>query len=104
MQNIKSVVVGVIAATVVVLSAFGGYSAAAQDRRIIEAEPAEASEVWECIVMIPSQTGKDLHEVRRKNVEDQLVEMGQDGWELIAMPYLKGVRYQVMVLKRPERN
>lgn len=104
MNNLKSIAFGVIAAAVVVLSAFGGYSAVAQERRIIEAEPAESSEVWEYIVMIPSQTGKDLHEVRRKAVEDQLIEMGNDGWELVTMPYLKGVRYQVMVLKRPQRN
>ena len=104
MSTLKSIAIGTLAATVVMLSGLVGYGAAAQDRRIIEDEPAESHTQWEYIVMIPEQTGKDLHEQRRKNVEDQLIEMGNDGWELVEMPYLKGVRYQVMVLKRPNLN
>lgn len=57
--------------------------------------------VWEYKLIIPNETGPDLHERRRANLEAQLNEAGQDGWEAVDTPYLKGVRYQVVIMKRP---
>ena len=34
------------------------------------------------------------------SLEVQLQQAGAEGWELVEMPYLKGVRYQVMIMKR----
>jgi|688.fasta_scaffold851299_1 hypothetical protein len=58
--------------------------------------------IWEYKVMIPNETGPDQHERRRANIETQLLEAGSDGWEFVETAYLKGVRYQVMILKRPK--
>lgn len=57
--------------------------------------------VWEYKLIIPNETGPDLHERRRANLEAQLNEAGRDGWEAVDTPYLKGVRYQVIIMKRP---
>ncbi len=57
---------------------------------------------WEYKVIIPNEEGPDKHEQRRISLEVQLQQAGAEGWELVEMPYLKGVRYQVMVMKRPK--
>jgi hypothetical protein len=75
--------------------------AQAQETPIVEPSPATQ---WEYRVIIPSQEGPDLHEERRGVFEKQLNELGADGWEAVESPYLKGVRYQVTVLKRPKRQ
>lgn len=58
--------------------------------------------VWEYKLIIPNETGPDQHERRRNNLEAQLNEAGQEGWEALEAPYLKGVRYQVIIMKRPK--
>lgn len=59
---------------------------------------------WEYLVLAPKAELPDLLEPRRKNFEDLLVEAGKDGWEYCDAPYLKGVRYQVIVMKRPKKS
>ena len=63
--------------------------------------PAQAPEVqkWEYIVVDPDDKGGDGE--RRGRLQAQLAPLGREGWEMVEMPYLKGVRYQVIVLKRP---
>jgi hypothetical protein len=51
------------------------------------------------MVLDPDDKGGDGE--RRARLQAQLVPLGKEGWEMVEMPYLKGVRYQVMVLKRP---
>ncbi len=55
---------------------------------------------WEYMCLIPDEKGPDLHDERIIRLQKQLETVGKDGWELIEMPYLKGVRYQTMVFKR----
>jgi hypothetical protein len=54
---------------------------------------------WEYMVVDPDDKGGDGE--RRGRLQAQLAPLGKDGWEVVEMPYLKGVRYQVVVLKRP---
>ncbi len=63
--------------------------------------PAQAPAVqkWEYMVVDPDDKGGDGE--RRERLQAQLIPLGQEGWEMVEMPYLKGVRYQVVVLKRP---
>jgi len=66
-------------------------------------EPIKSSSsdvIWEYKVMSPDSGAKDLQESRRAALEQQLVAPGNEGWELVEMPYLKGVRYQMMIFKR----
>lgn len=71
----------------------------AQQGKPIDSLPAGKA-LWEYRVLIPNEEGPDKHEIRRNNVEVQLQDIGKDGWELVDMPYLKGIRYQVMIFKR----
>jgi len=59
------------------------------------------SVVWEYKLIIPDEKGPDQHEHRRANLESQLNQAGQDGWEAFDTPNLKGIRYQVIIMKRP---
>jgi|GEM_PF-2417390 len=76
--------------------------AMAQDGKPIDLQSSEKPK-WEYRVLIPNEEGPDKHEERRRVLETQLRDVGQDGWELVQMPYLKGIRYQVMVFKRAAR-
>lgn len=69
----------------------------AQDGRPIDDAPRTQ---WEYMCLIPDEKGPDLHDERKIRLQKQLQTAGEDGWELVEMPYLKGVRYQVMVFKR----
>ncbi|MCA0359525.1 MAG: hypothetical protein LCH41_00570 [Armatimonadetes bacterium] len=89
------------AVLVVGLAIFATAPARAQDG--IKIEPTERSK-WDYKVIIPKQEGPDLHEGRRAELEQELLTLGEEGWELVEMPYLKGVRYQVMILKRPKQQ
>lgn len=66
-------------------------------------EPASVPSfpTYEYMVIDPDDKGGDGE--RRGRLQAQLTPLGKEGWELVEMPYLKGIRYQVMVLKRPIR-
>ncbi len=86
----------------VVVGAIWSVAARAQDGAPIGNDEPPLTK-WEYRVLIPNEMGPDKHEQRRSNLESQLIPIGEDGWELVEMPYLKGIRYQVMVFKRPKR-
>ncbi len=86
---------------ILALSGVIAVRANAQDGKPIDKLPT-SKVVWEYKVLIPNETGPDKHEQRRSNLEIQLAEVGQDGWELIESPYMKGIRYQMLIFKRPK--
>ncbi len=72
--------------------------------RVFAQDPSAATAVsgikkWEYIVVDVDDKGGD--EERRTRLLAQLTPLGQQGWEMISMPQLKGIRYTVIVMKRP---
>jgi hypothetical protein len=53
---------------------------------------------WEYMVVDPDDKGGDGE--RRARLQAQLTPLGREGWEVVEAPYLKGVRYHVIILKR----
>lgn len=90
--------------TVAAVCFFAGLTVPAAQARQDSIVPTAPRTKWEYKVIIPRQEGPDLHEARRSAFEQQLNELGALGWEAVESPYLKGVRYQVTVLKREVRQ
>jgi hypothetical protein len=71
--------------------------------RVFAQEPAPAAVTgipkYEYLVLDPDDKGGDGE--RRERLQAQLTPLGREGWKVVEMPYLKGVRYQVIVLMRP---
>ncbi len=92
----------VLLLVVIVITGLGlgilrGYS---QEQRPVSTTTVQK---WDYMVLIPDENGPDKHDERRMRLELQLQQVGNDGWELVTVPYLKGVRYQVLVFKRPKQ-
>ena len=92
--------VGMSVVTLALLSLSLVRSGIAQDGKPID---ERSGKQWEYMCLIPDEKGPDLHDERIIRLQKQLATAGKDGWELVEMPYLKGVRYQTMIFKR-EKN
>jgi hypothetical protein len=65
----------------------------------VSTSPSPGIKKWEYLVVDVDDKGGD--EERRTRLLAQLTPLGQQGWEMISMPQLKGIRYTVIVMKRP---